>query len=300
MSDLLCTKCNKEFSSKGNLTKHIKVVHKVQNNDNKVVSNKIQIENKVQDDDDKLICNFCHKKSSRLDNLKKHLLICKMKNKIEIDLKSYNAELLLEINQLKETIKQNNLKNNELEERIKQQDLIISELLIKCKSKTINNNNINNGNINNGNINNNINIISFGNEDIKNILSNKEKHDIICSKHMCLEKLINHIHFNDNYKQYNNILITNLKDNLAYIYDAINRQFMAVNKDDFMEDLLNLRMADITSIYNELVDKNEVDIKTRKIIELLQDKIENNQEYKDSKKNTLKLFVYNKSKTISK
>ncbi len=265
-------------------------------------------------------CNFCGKILSRSDTFKNHLSICKIKKKTEsnedktiedknkiINQKNniiyekdkiiYEKDKIINkiFNEINSIFNEKDLKINELEERIKQQDLIIDKLLNKSKSKTINN--INNGNINN--INNNI-TISFGNEDVKNLLSNKEKHDIIGSKHMCLEKLINHIHFNDNYKQYNNILITNMKDNLAYIYDAINRQFMAVNKDDFMEDLLNLRMADITTIYNELIDKNEIDTKTMKIIELLQDKIENNDEYKESKKNALKLFVYNKSKSISK
>jgi flagellar motility protein MotE (MotC chaperone) len=123
----------------------------------------------------KYVCKYCNKELSCKQSKWKHEKAC---NKSEINL-------------LKEKI-------NKLEKKID-----------KSSNKTINDNKqINNGTINN----NNINIkVSLGNENIDD-LSKKDQLKILNSGYMGLIKIIELLNLNPDLPQYNNILVTNLKD----------------------------------------------------------------------------------------
>jgi hypothetical protein len=78
-------------------------------------------------------------------------------------------------------------------------------------------------------------------------------------------QLVEYAHFNDKYPQFKNILITNTQNNLAYKYDIKKKQFVAINKDDLLEDIVDARMCDINSFYEEL--EEELDTKTKEILD---------------------------------
>jgi hypothetical protein len=57
-------------------------------------------------------------------------------------------------------------------------------------------------------------------------------------------------------------------------------------------------MCDINSFYEEL--ENELDEKTKEILDKVKDKIENDPAYKELKKKDIKLIIYNNRKKVSK
>ena len=144
----------------------------------------------------------------------------------------------------------------------------------KCKMhyKTLNkiNNNlkINNGNqINKNNcieyINNihhqnkiNVNIIELGKENLFDVLTERERLNILKHRYGSIEKLIQHVHFNDKYPQFHNIIVTNINNNIAYKYDKKSNQFQAIEKSKLLETILDSRSNDVESFYE--VDKSRL------------------------------------------
>lgn len=103
--------------------------------------------------------------------------------------------------------------------------------------------NINNGIINNDNkiINNNIKIIKFGSEKLSEILTEKEILNILNNRYLSLEESIKTIHFNKNRPEYQNICITNLKDDLAYVYNGT--KFEVVSKVTMLNELIDIHTS---------------------------------------------------------
>ena len=105
--------------------------------------------------------------------------------------------------------------------KLESDKIVLLENKIKeLENKIITTNNTNNGTINNS-INNSINNItnikvSFGDEEIDQITS-KEKKNILNSGYSSLVKLIELVHLNKGYPQFQNIKINNLKDKFAKI-----------------------------------------------------------------------------------
>ena len=113
-----------------------------------------------------------------------------------------------------------------------------------------------------------------------------------------LPQLVEYAHFNDKYPQFKNILITNTQNKLAYRYDIKKKQFIAVNKDDLLEDIIDSRMCDINSFYEEL--EEVLDTKTKEILDKVKDKIDNDPVYKELRKQDIKLIIYNNRKKVTK
>lgn len=174
-------------------------------------------------------------------------------------------------------------------------------------------NNINNGNIYNNNVQNIVNnfqLIGFGKEeDIIERLTNKEKKQIMDSRYKCLEKIIEIVHCGK-YNQFKNILVTNIKDNYMFKYDDAKGQFVLSTKDDVINSLIDNRMYELETIYDEMLEKNILDEKTKDIIEEFINKLNNESKYTDSdgkehktykqyKVNEIKLILYNNKDKIS-
>ena len=117
-------------------------------------------------------------------------------------------------------------------------------------------------------------------------------------RYCSLHHLVEYAHFNDKYPQFKNILITNTQNTLAYKYDNKKKQFVAVNKDELLDDIVGERMCDINSFYEEL--ENELDEKTKEILDKVKDKIESDPAYKELKKKDIKLIIYNNRKKVFK
>jgi hypothetical protein len=173
--------------------------------------------------------------------------------------------------------------------------------IINSNNKTINNNNqINNGTINN----NNINIkVSLGNENIDD-LSKKDQLKILNSGYMSLIKIIELLNLNPDLPQYNNILVTNLKDKFCKIYDDDTKKYKTVNKKDMVENMITVRTHNLKEIYNKYNNKNN---KMHQLVLLLIDKLnsitieddELMKYYKDLCEEII-LLIYNKTEIYEK
>ena len=81
----------------------------------------------------------------------------------------------------------------------------------------------------------------------------------------CLEEIIKIVHC-ANYKQFKNIIITNLKDNIAYKYDNKLKYFITIDKNEVINELIDNRVCDIGKIYTELMENNKLDETTARLI----------------------------------
>ncbi len=273
-------------------------------------------------------CKKCMKEFNNYQNRWRHEKTCNQnksnnlvnENEILKDtLKKQNEELnqikTLMVKQIKEQKKQE-LQNQEIKKTL--MDLINKNCKVHPKTLQKINKQLNgdyntvNENITNNNINNTYNIIGLGHENLMDVFSKKEKMAILKYRYCSLPHLVEYAHFNDKYlgvatrlltllkdaPQFKNILITNTQNTLAYKYDGKKKQFVAVNKDELLDDIVDERMCDINSFYEEL--ENDLDEKTKDILIKVKDKIENDPAYKELKKKDIKLIIYNNRKKVSK
>ena len=264
-----CNSCNKYYSSKSSLCNHNKKFHNnsvIPSNTNVILSNISVIPKEITVTYD---CSYCNKQFKLRQYRWKHEKICKNKNNVLI-----NSDEILK------------LKNK------------IIELENKIGNNTVHN--TNNGTINN--ITNNIKV-TFGDEDIDKI-STKDKKKILNSGYCSLIKLIELIHLNKDYPQYQNIKINNLKDKFAKTYDESIKNFTTVPKKEIIDSLICSRTVDLKSIYDEY---NKEDNKLHKCVLKLIEKIESYTEEIDDKKilefyknltDEIILLIYNKTKTF--
>jgi hypothetical protein len=265
--DYQCKVCIKDYSSYKSLWNHNKKFHNnsvIQSNTNVIPSNSSVIPKEIIVTYD---CSYCNKQFKLRQYRWKHQKICKNKDNMLI-----NSDEILK------------LKNK------------IIELENKIGNNTVNN--TNNGTINN--ITNNIKV-SFGDEDIEKI-STKDKKKILNSGYCSLIKLIELIHLNKDYPQYQNIKINNLKDKFAKTYDESIKNFTTVPKKEIIDNLICSRTVDLKSIYDEY---NKEDNKLHKCVLKLIEKIESYTEEIDDKKilefyknltDDIILLIYNKTK----
>jgi hypothetical protein len=232
----------------------------------------------------KHICNYCDKELSSYKNLHRHLKTCKkikdpetIINDLKKKLTDYE-EQFAEIKKTVTTIMNKNCK-------------VHPKTLQKIQNILTNNNSNNNNTINNGTINNiNINIVPFGKEDTTNILSNKTKREILNRKHQALYACIEKVHFNKDYPQFNNIMITNMKTNEAHIYNENTKTFILANKDDVIGNLIDNRLTDIEEFKELLID--DLPPGTVEIINKLINKWDTEKDVQDK----VKLILFNNRK----
>ena len=277
-----CKECNKNYKHRQSLYNHMKKFHsknskKLQNGSKTLqMAPKYTLKNETGRDIIK--CEFCNKTFSKKSNLQKHINLnrCKKKNDIILSLKKENEELKMnfqkEITELKEQIKELMNKN--------------CKIHYKTLQKINTQNNIQNQQ--------NINIIGFNKENLLELFSDKEKLKILKKKYDSLNYFIEYAHFNNKYPQLKNIKITNMKDNIAYKYDDSKNKFIATTKDDLINDLVISRMTDIDEFQTEIYDK--LSSKEQCIIKNMLDEFYNDEDkYKDKKKEDIKFIIYNNS-----
>ena len=303
--EYICKICNKIYTNKSGIWKHNNKYHSSESNQNYTIIHqnmetfKLNSTNLHQNtpiiQPHKYECEYCNNIFSRSDSLNRHYNRCK--NKIKYSDQIYKDEI---INLLKQTIDEQ--KKMFEKQIIEMKNQLIETMNKKCKvhPKTLQkiNKQLNCDNINNGTINNTYNIIGLGHENLTEVFSKKEKMAILKNRFYCLPELVEYAHFNDKYPQFKNILITNTQNTLAYKYDTKKKQFVAVNKDELLDDIVDERMCDINSFYDEL--ENDLDERTKDIIEKVKDKIENDPAYKELKKKDIKLIIYNNRKKVIK
>jgi len=257
-----CITCDKYYKSRSSLSNHNKRFHS--NSSQNVNQNPSQnlpntpdsLPNPSQnlpinnESIDKYMCKYCLTKFTRKDNMTRHL------NKMHSN----------KISELEEE----NKKLREIEDNMqKQMDELRKQLLDlmnkKCKvhhktyQKIKNNGNII-GTIGTNNIN--YNIVNFGSEKVSELLTDKEKLDILKHKARAIYKCIEMVHFNEKFPQWKNVVIKNNRTNDALLFDTELNSFKLVNKEELITDIIEYRTCDIEEFFEEFKHKlDEVNIR---------------------------------------
>jgi hypothetical protein len=292
--ELICEYCNNVFKSRQSRCNHIRKFHKLNNNtldntdntfdntfDNTLQKSKKTENNKIIK---KYNCRNCDKEFNNYQNRWKHEKICghNKNNK--------NDKLLVIMDKVLKMLEDN-----------KNIDNIPSS--INNSNNTINNsNNIINNNQNN--ITNNITLVKFGDEKLTRILTDKDMRRIINQNQLSIEESIKTVHFNKDYPEYNNIFITNMRDDTAYIFDG--SKFISIHKNGFLNELFNLHKDNLELYLEDAKIDDKKLTKINKFLEALNDNetkfndYENNKvypNYKAYKLNKIKRLIYNESDT---
>ena len=114
-----------------------------------------------------------------------------------------------------------------------------------------------------------------------------------------VEESIKLVHFNDNRPEYKNVLITNLQNNIAYIFDG--NKFIAQNKEIILNELFDSHFGNIESymLNDDIIRKLNNDILYKYLIKFINEinKDEKNKDYKNGYKyfkiNEIKTLIYN-------
>ena len=309
--DIICSLCDKTYSSKRGLLKHNRNIHAIYC---------IEKDRKRDETTNCYKCKYCSKEYINYQSRWKHEKNCsekikqqKIKEEVE-NVKLENDRLLKEMERIK--LENDKLKNKLL--KCKKLDnktfKAVNKILIERSLQNSNNNNTINT-INHNTINNTINhntyqIYSLGNEELTNVLTLQQKNMIMNSRLCSLEKIVEIAHCGE-MNQFKNILITNLKDNYAYMYDDSKGYFITVDKNDLLDNVINNRVMDIEAIYDELKTANKINDKTKKLIQDFLDKMENEDtpfydnetkydNFKSYKTNRIKILLYNNQDKITK
>jgi|SaaInlStandDraft_7_1057024.scaffolds.fasta_scaffold02425_2 hypothetical protein len=321
----ICSFCGKKYKHRQSLYRHVIIKHynnKKQdqlnstfeqynliidqqnstfNQQNSTFKQKIIINNNF-----KYHCKFCNKGYNINQSKWKHEQKCKIitEKKLEIEnkqLKKENEEL--KINYQKENKEKINYQKQMEEMKIQIKDLINKNCKIHPKTlQKINNisnmtqNNTQNNIKQQNNIeqqNNKI-MIGFDKMILEDVFSKKEQLKILKQKHNCLPFLIDYAHFNDNYPQLKNIKITSLSNDVAYKYDEKDKKFIALSKDQLINEIVCNRMMDIEEFKSCLYDKlkpREQEIINNLLNQFYEDEIKYANKYKDN----IKFMIYNKT-----
>jgi hypothetical protein len=306
-----CIECMKKYTSYKSFWNHNKKYH--------VLNNELHDTRIKQIENNGVKCKYCKRFFTNKYTLIKHEVKCDyipIEN-IETtkDLTKIKLEIELELRKEKNKVESTKDKEIELElikEKNKELELKITlEKLLadKCKmhpktfsalNKILINKSINSNNTNtnyNNTINNYYNIVGFGYENLVDVLTQTEKKQIMKSRFSCLEEIIKIAHCS-NYKQFKNIIITNLKDNIAYKYDNQLKYFISIDKNELVNELIDNRVCDIGEIYNELIENNKLDSTTSKLIKEFIEKINSDSDYKSQQNNNLRILLYNNREHI--
>jgi hypothetical protein len=234
-------------------------------------------------------CEYCNKQLSCYKSLMRHKNICKSKKSMIKE----NNELKIELDNLKNnTIKEMALLREQIKELINTRNKIHPKTLQKMINNSNNNNNSNNtiNNTNNGTIN----IIALGKENIPTLFNTDEKMEVLNKKNNALYHLIEKVHFNEKYPQFQSLFITNNRNNEAHLYDVNSHKFKIVDKEEVINDMIEYRVCDIEEFYEELGDK--LDQRAKDILEdLFRERGDDN-----ITRDKVKLLIYNNKTPIHK
>ena len=319
----ICKICRKTYSSQQSLCNHNKKYHSKVNSlfvnkleKNSSFVNSLQPKeslNNLQTEEidteiqlyDSLVCKFCDKKfvtrQAKWNHMKKcqektnHEFFDELKNQM-IQLKEDNNKIRKQLEEENERIKQ---QMKEDKEKLKEQFVELLNKHAKIHPKTLQKINkqlnINNKMVVNA-------YVKFGNLSYDKVLTDKEQRDILRKQYMSLEESIKKIHFNKDLPEYGNIFITNMKDDIAYVFNG--KQFISVRKNDMLNELVDMHIDEINVSLEKNRDKlNEKQItKLEKFLEMLNDDTKYTDgsqrvftNYKAYKINEIKFLVYNES-----
>lgn len=135
-------------------------------------------------------------------------------------------------------------------------------------------------------------IVQLGYENLHEFLSIDEQVDIIKKLYSSIKYMVKHIY--TKYPQFRNCKITNLQNNVAYIYDDATKQFDACDRNEIINNLIFERINDIQLfLQNENVTRKLKNGHVEKINNILEEfENQDNTRYKVLKEE-LKYILYN-------
>lgn len=164
-------------------------------------------------------------------------------------------------------------------------------------NKTNNSHNTNTNTINTViNNNNTIRLVGLGNENIVELLSEREKKQILGKMHKSLIHLIEKVHFSGEYPQFANVVITNLKNKLAYKYSEDEQKFIVDTAEKVIQEVIDNHFDDICTIYEEQKDSLDIKINIR-TGEFIEQHSNNPEKYKQAT-DDVRLMMYNKREKV--
>jgi len=282
-----CSICEKKYKSYKSLWKHNYIYHKPQNNQNNDLkddtSNHISNQKSLPGTLDVLTCKICSKKFTFKQNRWRHEKSCTIQT-----ITNEKIDLVLKENILmKKQIEENEIKSQKEIEKLK--EMLQKALKIHPKTLTKINKQLNNNTLNN-NVNNIY--VQLGRENLSDILSSKEKIGILNRQAMGLNDLIELVHTSGKYKKFMNVCITNLQNTIAYKFDEKANNFIAVNKNELLNDLVDSRVYDIEKFFDEYQTKFDAK-KVEQIKKFIERMGNEDDPLKGIKKEEIKLILYN-------
>ncbi len=148
-------------------------------------------------------------------------------------------------------------RNREMEHTIELQQQKIE--LLESQNKQIENirssvtNNItNHNNMTNNTIINNVSYrVQLGSETIADLLTDKEKKQVLSKLHGSLLYYIHKVHFSGEYPEYLNVALTNLRSKYAHKYSEIEQKFITDLADKIFSEMVDSRFSEICDFYDE-------------------------------------------------
>jgi len=135
-------------------------------------------------------------------------------------------------------------------------------------------------------------------EELESVLSKKEKLKVLYKQYGSIEELVSLAHVSDKYNQFKNVYISSLKSKWAHKYDETKKKFIAIDKGDLLNEILEQRVYDIQQFYEELQYEMNPD-KRAAIKDILQKVFdEKDDDFKDKKKDNIMLVLYNNRELI--
>ena len=285
---LICPHCNKEYSSQSSRSNHIKKYHPAIKPAQPAKMEKMDANQPPAPPEKIIKCTNCNITFTRVDSLTRHINKKRCKGENE-EIKNENIEFLKIKKEMLEYKKRDEIRQKELE---KLKDLLQKSLKIHPKTLQKINNQLNNhGNINN------ITIYQLGKENLSELFTKQEKLGILNRQAMSINDIVELAHTSGKYKSCMNVYITNLQNTIGYMYDEKQNNFIAVNKNELLNDLLDSRMYDIEKFYEEFEEKLEPSRaeKIKLFIERMNDEEDC---LKGLKKEEIKLILYNNKEAI--
>lgn len=337
-----CNVCNKQYKTYQSLWNHNKKFHKdkdqllsaIDKPSSATISAEnilLSVDTEQTDNSSKTYCcRKCNKSYNHIQSRWKHEQKCKdiipttpIETNTNTDLQilqetTKQKELELELKKEEIRLKREEAKILQLRLKLQNSEKVDNVTLKKLNKILLNRQNrIKNSTINSNNtitnIQNNVTnyqLIGFGKEEnLNNILTPQEKRTIMNSRFCSLEKIIEIVHCGK-YNQFKNVIVTNMKDNYMYKYDEKKGVFVLSNKKEVLNMLVNYRLGDLEVIYNELLENNKIDEKTKSCIEKFVNKVNYDNEkfkntdgtvhenYRQYKINEIKVLLFNHSDKI--
>jgi hypothetical protein len=140
------------------------------------------------------------------------------------------------------------------------------------------------------------NIVPLGEENITSIMSEEEQKGILKYKLQSVFQLIKEMHCGKKYPQFHNCAITNLRSPYAYKYDIDKKDFIIVDKNELVDDILEFRRSDVCEMLE--LHKDDLDERTYERVEKLFDVLDENPEYESNYKKEIKIMLYNEKHDI--